>query len=258
MITAQAELIKRLGYNFRNTELVERALTHRSLGTKNYERLEFLGDSVLEFTISAYLYEQFPDLSEGELTRLRASLVRKESLAQLARHAPYPQADAGAIDVSVEQEMDLVIEIIRSIRNARVESTVDPARYIEAWITAGDAKPALESHGATIAALARVRPLTIQEDGAGHEISRDRAKVLVLKGVEVVLPFEGMIDVDAEKDRLLKEIEGYEKEIRRIESLLRDEAFLAKAPAHIVEKERLKLNDRKDRLSRSQERVSQL
>ncbi|MEE8389039.1 MAG: ribonuclease III [Acidiferrobacterales bacterium] len=85
MIAAQAELIKRLGYKFRNTELVERALTHRSLGTKNYERLEFLGDSVLEFTISAYLYEQFPDLSEGELTRLRASLVRKESLAQLAR-----------------------------------------------------------------------------------------------------------------------------------------------------------------------------
>lgn len=85
MLNAQAELIKRLGHKFSNTELVERALTHRSLGTKNYERLEFLGDSVLEFTISAYLYERFPDLSEGELTRLRASLVRKESLAQLAR-----------------------------------------------------------------------------------------------------------------------------------------------------------------------------
>ena len=172
--------------------------------------------------------------------------------------APYPQADAGAIDGSVEQEMDLVIEIIRSIRNARVESAVDPARYIEAWITTSDAKPALESHSAAIAALARVRPLTIREDGAGREISRDRAKVLVLKGVEVVLPFEGMVDVDAEKGRLLKEIEGHETEIRRIESLLGDEAFLTKAPAHIVEKERLKLNDRKDRLSRSQERVAQL
>lgn len=85
MLTAQAELVKRLGHTFRDTELVERALTHRSLGTKNYERLEFLGDSVLGFTISAYLYERFPDLSEGELTRLRASLVRKESLAKLAR-----------------------------------------------------------------------------------------------------------------------------------------------------------------------------
>jgi len=81
--SAQTELIKRLGFG--NTDLVDTALTHRSLGAKNYERLEFLGDSVLGFTISAYLYERFPELSEGELTRLRASLVRKESLAQVAR-----------------------------------------------------------------------------------------------------------------------------------------------------------------------------
>lgn len=85
MQIAQASLLKKLGHNFNNTELVERALTHRSLGAKNYERLEFLGDSVLEFTISASLYGRFPGLSEGELTRLRASLVRKETLAQLAR-----------------------------------------------------------------------------------------------------------------------------------------------------------------------------
>jgi len=85
LLNTQTDLITRLGHNFKNAELVDRALTHRSLGSKNYERLEFLGDSVLEFTISAYLYGRFPDLSEGELTRLRASLVRKESLAQLAR-----------------------------------------------------------------------------------------------------------------------------------------------------------------------------
>ena len=85
MGSAQTELIKRLGHNFRNSDLVDTALTHRSLGAKNYERLEFLGDSVLGYTISAYLYERFPELSEGELTRLRASLVRKESLAKVAR-----------------------------------------------------------------------------------------------------------------------------------------------------------------------------
>lgn len=85
MGSAQTELVKRLGHHFRNMDLVETALTHRSLGAKNYERLEFLGDSVLGFTISAYLYKKFPGLSEGELTRLRASLVRKESLAKLAR-----------------------------------------------------------------------------------------------------------------------------------------------------------------------------
>lgn len=78
-------LTERLGYSFESEELVELALTHRSHSSRNYERLEFLGDSILGFTISAYLFKNFPDLSEGELTRLRASLVRKESLARIAR-----------------------------------------------------------------------------------------------------------------------------------------------------------------------------
>lgn len=85
MPDAPRELTKRLGYSFETDELVELALTHRSHGSRNYERLEFLGDSILGFTISSYLFRHFPDLSEGELTRLRASLVRKESLAQIAR-----------------------------------------------------------------------------------------------------------------------------------------------------------------------------
>lgn len=85
MNNARAELCRRLGYTFADATLLERALTHRSHGSKNYERLEFLGDSVLNFTVSADLYNRFPDLSEGELTRLRASLVKKEALAELAR-----------------------------------------------------------------------------------------------------------------------------------------------------------------------------
>jgi len=82
---ARAELCRRLAYTFADPALLERALTHRSHGSTNYERLEFLGDSVLNFTVSSELYHRFPDLSEGELTRLRASLVKKEALAELAR-----------------------------------------------------------------------------------------------------------------------------------------------------------------------------
>ena len=85
MAAARRELIDHLGYSFQSDELVDLALTHRSHGARNYERLEFLGDSILGFTISSYLFQHFPELSEGELTRLRASLVRKETLAQLAR-----------------------------------------------------------------------------------------------------------------------------------------------------------------------------
>ena len=82
---ARAELCRRIGYAFADPALLDRALTHRSHGANNYERLEFLGDSVLNFTISAELYSRFPELSEGELTRLRASLVKKETLAEQAR-----------------------------------------------------------------------------------------------------------------------------------------------------------------------------
>lgn len=79
------ELGKRLQYVFRDAQLLARALTHRSSGAQNYERLEFLGDSILNFLVADVLYDRFPGLSEGELTRLRATLVRRETLATLAR-----------------------------------------------------------------------------------------------------------------------------------------------------------------------------
>lgn len=85
MSDARHELAKRLEYVFRDATLLARALTHRSRSSQNYERLEFLGDSILSFVIADVLYDRFPQLSEGELTRLRATLVRRETLAALAR-----------------------------------------------------------------------------------------------------------------------------------------------------------------------------
>jgi len=79
------EFAQRLGYEFGDPSLLARALTHRSRGQRNYERLEFLGDSILSFLIADSLYDRFPDLAEGDLTRLRATLVRRETLAMLAR-----------------------------------------------------------------------------------------------------------------------------------------------------------------------------
>ncbi|MEK6551307.1 MAG: ribonuclease III [Pseudomonadota bacterium] len=78
-------LLRLLQYRFREPSLLACALTHRSRGSDNNERLEFLGDSVLNLVISSLLYDRFPELSEGDLTRLRASLVNKPSLAALAR-----------------------------------------------------------------------------------------------------------------------------------------------------------------------------
>jgi valyl-tRNA synthetase len=172
--------------------------------------------------------------------------------------APYPTADTGAFDSDAELEMESVIDIIRSIRNARMESKVAPARFIEAVVAAGEAKATLEAHTQAIATLARVRPLTIIDSKESKSINRDQAKILVLKGVEVILPLAGMIDLDAEKGRLLKEIEAGKAEIARIESLLADSAFLNKAPSHVVEKERNRLSERKETLARLEERLAHL
>jgi len=75
----------RLGYAFRRPELLAQALTHRSFGAQHNERLEFVGDAVLNCVVALSLYERFPTLPEGDLSRARAHLVNKETLAQVAR-----------------------------------------------------------------------------------------------------------------------------------------------------------------------------
>lgn len=85
MIKAPHKLSEKLGLNFNEPDLFVTALTHRSKGSKNNERLEFLGDSVLGFVIAYKLYDLFPDADEGTLSRLRASLVNQTTLAGLAR-----------------------------------------------------------------------------------------------------------------------------------------------------------------------------
>jgi ribonuclease-3 len=75
----------RIGHAFRDPELLQRALTHRSAGSRNNERLEFLGDSLVNLVVAEALFQRWPRADEGELTRARAALVREASLAGLAR-----------------------------------------------------------------------------------------------------------------------------------------------------------------------------
>jgi len=75
----------RIGYRFDDPEILRRALTHRSFSTAHNERLEFLGDSVINCAVALELYQKFPQLAEGELSRLRASLVNQQSLAAIAQ-----------------------------------------------------------------------------------------------------------------------------------------------------------------------------
>jgi ribonuclease-3 len=88
---ALAALQKRLGYRFTQQPLLARALTHRSFGADHNERLEFLGDAVLNLAVSSLLYERFSGSDEGDLTRVRAHLVREDSLHRVALALGLPE-----------------------------------------------------------------------------------------------------------------------------------------------------------------------
>lgn len=85
MSEARASLRRALGHGFADNELLELALTHRSAGGRNNERLEFLGDALINACVAEALYRRHSELEEGDLSRLRASLVNQDTLAEVAR-----------------------------------------------------------------------------------------------------------------------------------------------------------------------------
>jgi ribonuclease III len=90
-VTELSALEERLGYQFANRELLDQAVTHRSHGAVHNERLEFLGDAVLNCTIAQLLFQKFARLNEGDLSRLRANLVKQQSLAEIAERLELSQ-----------------------------------------------------------------------------------------------------------------------------------------------------------------------
>ena len=88
-------LQRKLGYTFNHQELLQQALTHRSASSKHNERLEFLGDSILSYVIANALYHRFPRVDEGDMSRMRATLVRGNTLAE--------QVNLKAVDFVVSQ-----------------------------------------------------------------------------------------------------------------------------------------------------------
>ena len=170
--------------------------------------------------------------------------------------APYPTADTSAIDDDVEKRMAIVTDIVRAIRNTRSELHVEPAKWIEATIAAtADMKQTIAAQAQAIEILARARPLTIADTNCARP---DKSKTIVLNGIEVILPMSGLVDMDAERARLKKEIDGCTNEISRLGARLSDEKFASKAPANVVEREREKLGALKEKLATLNERLSEL
>jgi valyl-tRNA synthetase len=171
--------------------------------------------------------------------------------------APYSLADSKAFAPEAERVMDSVIEIVRSIRNIRAQYKVKPSRWIEARVYTGELLSSLIPQTGMIEILAKTRPLTIL-GREKRESTKDKDLVVVLKEAEVVVPLTGMVDRLAEEQRLLKESEEIKERIVQLEARLGDNAFLGKAPAQVVEKEKQKLSMFKDKLKRLDQELSQL
>jgi ribonuclease-3 len=114
-------LMERLNYQFTNIELLEAALTHRSMHVINNERLEFLGDSLLNFLIALELYNIYPEADEGNLSRLRATLVKGETLAQIAQElniGAYLRLGPGEVKSRGNLRQSLLADAVEAILGA--------------------------------------------------------------------------------------------------------------------------------------------
>ncbi len=117
-LVALQNLELKLGYAFQNIALLEQALTHRSFGPVHNERLEYLGDAILGMIIAKALYDRFPGCPEGDLTRMRSTLVRETMLAEIAREKGIGQClrlGGGELKTGGSRRQSLIADAVESI-----------------------------------------------------------------------------------------------------------------------------------------------
>ncbi|MCJ7792283.1 MAG: class I tRNA ligase family protein, partial [Dehalococcoidia bacterium] len=203
------------------------------------------------------LHPFMPFVTEELWQSLKQRLPDKDQMPASIMIAPYPLADDKAFAPEAERVMDSVIEIIRSIRNVRAQYKVNPSKGIEARVYTGELLSSLIAQANIIETLAKVRPLTMLSRQK-RKTGKEKDLVLVLKEAEVVVPLAGMVDRLAEEQRLVKESGEIKERIAQLDARLRDKAFLSKAPAQVIEKEKQKLALLEDKLKRLNQELSQL
>jgi valyl-tRNA synthetase len=203
------------------------------------------------------LHPFMPFVTEELWQNLKQYLPAKGGMPDSITVAPYPLASEENAAQEAERVMESIVEIVRSIRNVRAQYKVKASKWVEARVYADELLSGIAAEASMIEALAKARPLTVlgrQERGPGD----DKALVLVLKEAEVVVPLAGMIDRLAEEQRLTKESEEILAVIARIEARLRDDVFLARAPAEVIDKEREKLATLEDKVRRLRQELCQV
>ncbi len=169
--------------------------------------------------------------------------------------AEYPQAESVRSASDAESEMDVVMQAIRAIRNMRAQLRIPAAQKLEASIESNALRTVVEEEQAAISVLARVEPLRILDSAAAEG---EVGVSLVVNPLVVRLPLAGIVDLDAESQRLDQELESTRRNQQRVEQLLSNANFVSRARPEVVEKERDRLRSLTEQRERIEDIIAQL
>jgi ribonuclease-3 len=192
-----SDLSRRLGLSFSSLSLLVRALTHRSYvneypqAVEDNERLEFLGDAVLDFTVGAWVYNRFPELPEGDLTKMRSALVRNEQLAKFSRRLDLGRAlrlGRGEASSGGHNRDNLLGSAFEALIGAL---------YLDSGLSAVDAFviPILEESRESILNEIHDPKSQLQEWTQSHKLGAPRYHVVSTSGPDHAVVFEMIVEV---------------------------------------------------------------
>ncbi len=171
--------------------------------------------------------------------------------------APYPTADSPRQDLQPEEEIALVMQTIRAVRNTRAQLHIPANQYLPAIVEADGLESTIQEEAEVIRALSRVDPLHVVAGDSQPE-DRPRGITLVVNPLVVRLMLEGIVDLPAETQRLREELGGCLKNLTRVETLVSNPDFRSKARTEVVQKEEDRLAEQKDQVQRLREILGQL
>ncbi|NPC85372.1 valine--tRNA ligase, partial [Pyxidicoccus fallax] len=170
--------------------------------------------------------------------------------------APYPEPDAAHVDEAAEGEMAPVIAAIEGLRTIRGESNLSPATKVKAVVQSADVRTRelLERWRGYLMPLAGLSEVTVGAPGA----KPPQAAAFVGSNLEIYVPLAGLVDLDAERERLKKEIARAEQEMAGVLRKLENPNFVAKAPPDVVEKDRARVEELKERKAKLQDHLQRI
>ncbi|MCU0474589.1 MAG: valine--tRNA ligase [Anaerolineae bacterium] len=166
--------------------------------------------------------------------------------------AQWPTSDAAYLDDKAEAEMDVLRELIRGVRNLRLEYTVEPGKKVNAAVAAGSYRESIAAHGFLFSRLCNVAEVTLVE------AAPDESASVTVGDVVLYLPLAGLIDYRAEVERLEKEQAALAPRIAKSESMLGNEGFVSRAKPEVVQREREALAEMQASFRKNAERVDEL